>query len=87
MTDLIAGKPMDPLMVTELELLQRRATRYSELVKQRDYLVGLMCLAVRTGDTTLKATTKQRLADTEAECNECYAALLGGTRETLQEAA
>lgn len=87
MNDLIASKPLDPLTMTEHEMLRRAATRYSELVRERDYLVGLMFLAVRTGDTNLKATTKKRLADAEIECNKCYAALRGGGQETLREAA
>ena len=87
MNDLNECRPLTPLTMTELEMLRRAATRYSELVRERDYLVGLMFLAVRTGDTNLKAATKKRLADAEIECNRCYAALRGGGQETLGEAA
>lgn len=86
MNDLIECRPLEPLSMNELETLRRTATRYSELMRERDYLVGLMFLAVRTGDTELKATTRQRLAEAEVECNKCYAALRGG-REPLSMAA
>jgi len=72
--------------MTELERLRRTAARYSELVRERDYLVGLMFLAVKKGDTDLKETMKKRLADAEIECDKCYSALRGG-QETLSEAA
>ena len=59
----------------ELGKLQRMATRYSEMVREHAYLVGLMNLAARTGDTNLLATAKRRLAQTELECKECSSAL------------
>ncbi|HEV2576728.1 MAG TPA: hypothetical protein VGU25_05915 [Acidobacteriaceae bacterium] len=87
MNGLIECGTFAPLTMTDHEMLRRAAMRYSELVRERDYLLGLMFLAVRTGDTNLKATTKKRLADAEIECNKCYAALRGGGQETLSEAA
>lgn len=87
MNDQIGGRPLEPLTMTELKTLERTATRYSELMREREYLVGLMCLAVREGDRNLKATTKRRLEDKEIECNECYAALRGAGQEMLREAA
>jgi hypothetical protein len=86
MNELIECKPLGPLTMTEHEMRRRTARRYAELVRERDYLVGLMFLAVRTGDTNLKATTEKRLAEAETECDTCYAALRGG-QETLSEAA
>jgi hypothetical protein len=59
----------------EIGKLQRMATRYSEMVREHAYLVGLMSLAAREGDSNLQARTKKRLAETELECNECLLAL------------
>ncbi len=78
---------MGPLTMTELSTLQRTAARYSELVQERDYLVGLMFLAVRTRDTDLKATARKRLAEVEVECDKCYSALRGGGPSIMSEAA
>ncbi len=75
MNDAIAYRPLECLTMLELGKLQRLATRYSEMVREHAYLVGLMNLALRTGDTNLLATTKKRLAQTELECNECSSAL------------
>ena len=55
--------------------LQRMAAHYSEMVREHAYLVGLMNLAVQTGDIDLLGRTKRRLAETELECNECLLAL------------
>lgn len=87
MNDLIAYRTLDPLTMTELSTLERTAARHWQLVRERDHLVGLMFLAVRTGNTELKATTRKRLADVEAECNKCYATLRGGGRQAMSEAA
>jgi hypothetical protein len=67
----------------ELEMLQRTATRYSEIVREHAYLVGLANLAVRNGDTNLLARTKKRLAQTEAEAKECSSTLVILKRELL----
>lgn len=75
MNDAIAYRPLECLTMIELEMLQRMATRYSEVVREHAYLVGLMNLAVRTGDTNLLATAKRRLVQTEIEYKECTAAL------------
>ena len=63
--------------------LQRMATRYAEMVREHDYLAGLMNLAAREGDSNLLARAKKRLADTELECNECLLALQILQRELL----
>jgi hypothetical protein len=75
MNDEVAYRPLECLTMLELGKLQRMATRYSEMVREHAYLVGLMNLALRTGDSNLLATTKKRLAETERECNECSSAL------------
>jgi hypothetical protein len=59
----------------ELGMMQRMATRYSEMMRERAYLVGLMNLADRTGDTNLLATTRKRLAKAELECSDCASTL------------
>lgn len=82
--DEIAYRPLECLTMLELGKLQRMATRYSETVREHAYLVGLMNLAVRTGDTNLLATTKRRLAETELECNECSSALEVMRQELLR---
>jgi len=66
-----AYRPLECLTMLELELLQRTATRYSEIVREHAYLVGLMNLAMRTGDANLLARTKNRIAQTEVEYKEC----------------
>lgn len=86
MNDLIASRTLGPLTITELSTLERTAARYSQLVRERDDLVGLMFLAVRTRDTDLKATARKRLADVEIECDKCYSALRGG-QTMMSEAA
>ena len=87
MNDEIAYRPLECLTMLELEMLQRTARRYSEIVREHEYLVGLMNLAVRTGDTNLLARTKKRLAQTEAECKDCSSALMILNRELLGEKA
>lgn len=69
--------------MTELRMLERMAARYSEVERQRIYLVGLMNLAVRAGDAKLLATAKERLREAERECNECSSALRDLRREML----
>jgi hypothetical protein len=71
----------------ELGKLQRMATRYSEMMREHAYLVGLMNLAVRTGDINLLARAKRRLAETELECNECSSALQVMRQELLSAPA
>jgi len=83
MNDEIAYRPLECLTMLELEMVQRTATRYSEIVREHAYLVGLVNLAVRTGDTNLLARTKKRLAQTEAEYKECSSALMILRRELL----
>ncbi|HEY1576324.1 MAG TPA: hypothetical protein VGF82_04545 [Terracidiphilus sp.] len=83
MDDEIAYRPLESLTMSELGKLQRMATRYSEMVREHAYLVGLMNLAMRTGETNLLATTKKRLAETELECNECSLALRLMRKEML----
>jgi hypothetical protein len=68
-------------------MLQRTATRYSEIVREHAYLVGLMNLAVRTEDANLLARTKKRLAQTEVEYKECSSALGFLGQELLGAAA
>lgn len=87
MNDAIAYRPLECLTMLELGMLQRMATRYSEIVREHAYLVGLMNLALRTGDTNLLATAKKRLAETERECNECSSALRDARRELLSATA
>ena len=69
--------------MTELGMLQRMATRYSEIVREHAYLVGLVSLATRTGDMKLLATAKERLAETELECSQCSTAMRALGRELL----
>ena len=57
--DEIAYRPLECLTMLELGKLQRMATRYSEMVRDHAYLVGLMNLALRTGDINLLATAKE----------------------------
>ena len=83
----IAYRPLESLTMLELGMLQRLATRYSEMVREHAYLVGLVNLAMRTGDTDLLATAKRRLAEAEIECNECYSALRALRQELLNSAA
>ena len=71
----------------EIGKLQRMATRYSEMVREHAYLVGLMSLAAREGDSNLRARTKKRLAETELECNECLQALRDLQPEMLRTSA
>lgn len=75
MYDEIAFRPLECLTMLELGMLQRTAARYAEIVREHAYLVGLMNLAVRTGDANLLARTKKRLAQTETEHKECSSAL------------
>lgn len=63
------------------------ATRYSEMVREHAYLVGLMSLAAREGDSNLQARTKKRLAETELERDECLLALQILQGELLSAAA
>lgn len=83
MYDEIAYRPLECLTMLELEMLQRTATRYSEIVREHAYLVGLLNLAVRTGDANLLTRTKKRLAQTEAEHKECSSELMLLKRELL----
>jgi hypothetical protein len=83
MNDWIAYRPLECLTMLELGMLQRTATRYSEIVREHAYLVGLMNLAVRTGDANLLARAKKRLAETELEFKECTSALGTLTQELL----
>ena len=85
--DEIAYRPLECLTMSELEKLQRMATRYSEMVREHAYLVGLMNLAAREGDSNLRARTKKRLAETELECNECLSALDVMRHELLSASA
>lgn len=87
MNDEIAYKPLECLTRTELGTLQRMATRYSEIVREHEYLVGLMNLALRTGDANLLATTRERLAETALECSQCSSAMRILGRELLSAAA
>jgi hypothetical protein len=75
MKDEIAYRPLEALTMAELGVLKRVATRYSEIAREHAYLVGLMSLAVRTGDTNLLVTAKRRLAETERQFEECSSAL------------
>ena len=84
--DEIAYRPLECLTMLELGKLQRMATRYAEMVREHAYLVGLMNLALQTGDINLLARTKRRLAETELECNECLLALQILQRELLSAA-
>lgn len=87
MKDEIAYRPLECLTMTELGTLQRMAARYSEIVREHAYLVGLMNLAARTGDTKLLATAKERLAEAELECSQCSSAMRVLGRELLCAAA
>lgn len=71
----IADIPIESLTTTEIGMLRRMAARYSELMKEHAYLVGLMSLATRTGDMNLLATTKKRLAEMEKQRDECFSGL------------
>lgn len=71
----IAYRPWEHLTMTQLGMLQRMATNYSELVRRHAYLVGLMSLAKRTGDANLLATTEKRLAENELECDRYFSEL------------
>jgi hypothetical protein len=62
------------------------ATRYSEIVREHAYLIGLMNLAVRTGDANLLTQTEKRLVETELECNECSSTLRSMRQELLSPA-
>ncbi|HXS11505.1 MAG TPA: hypothetical protein VN734_02275 [Acidobacteriaceae bacterium] len=77
----IADIPLDSLTTTEIGMLERMAARYSEIMQEHAYLVGLMSLAMRTGDTNLLATAKKRLAETEKQRNECFSGLETGRQE------
>jgi hypothetical protein len=83
MKDEIAYGPLECLTMKELAMLQRMATRYSEIVREHAYLVGLMNLAMRTGDKKLLATTKGRLAETEFESSQCSTAMRVLGRELM----
>jgi hypothetical protein len=78
----IAEIPGVPTMM-ETASLKRIATRYSEIEREHAYLVGLMNLAVRTGDTNLLATAKRRLAEMELQRSECFSGLGGIGQEIL----
>jgi len=80
-------RPLEYLTSTELGTLQRMATRYSEIMREHAYLVGLVNLALRTGDTKLLATARERLAETELECSQCSSAMRMLGRELLSAAA
>lgn len=83
----IACRPLECLTSTELGMLQRMATRYSEIVREHTYLVGLMNLAERTEDAKLLATTRERLAETALECSQCSSAMRILRRGLLSAAA
>lgn len=83
----IADIPLDSLTTTEIGMLERMAARYSEIMQEHAYLVGLMSLAMRTGDTNLLATAKKRLAETEKQRNECFSGLETGRQELSSTAA
>ena len=87
MNDGIAYKPLECLTMSDPGMLQRMAARYAEMVREHAYLVGLMDLAVRAGDSNLLTRTKKRLAETELECNECCRALRDIQREVLRASA
>jgi hypothetical protein len=87
LNDEIAYRPLERLTMLELGTLQRMATRYSEMVREHAYLVGLMNLALRTGDINLLTATKKRIAQTELECNECSAAMRAMRQELLSAPA
>lgn len=76
-------RPVECLTMLDIGMLQRMAARYAETVREHAYLVGLMNLAVRTGDADLLATAKKRLAETERECKECSMTLEDFRRELL----
>jgi hypothetical protein len=87
MNNEFACRPLECLTMTELGMLQRLATRYSEIVREHGYLVGLMNLALRTGDVKLLATAKERLAESELESSQCCSAMRALGREMLAGAA
>ncbi len=87
MNDEMVCRPLECLTMTELGMLQRMATRYSEIMREHAYLLGLMDLARRTGDRKLLATTKDRIAETELECIQCSTAMRALGREMLSGAA
>ena len=82
----IADIPIESLTTAEIGMLRRMAARYYEIMREHTYLVGLMNLAVRAGDTNLLATTKKRLAETEKQRNECFSGL-ENSREEVNMAA
>jgi hypothetical protein len=87
MNDEMVYRPLECLTSSELGMLQRMATRYSEIARERAYLVGLMNLAVRTEDAKLLATARERLAEAEFECSQCSSAMRVLGRELLSAAA
>lgn len=75
MNDEAAQRPLAHLTTTELQILDRVATRYSRTVAEHAALLGVMNLAIRRRDWMLFAKTKKRLEQTAQRCNECYCAL------------
>lgn len=76
-----------PLSITELGMLHRMATYYSELVREHAHLVGLMSDAALTGDAHLLASTKRQLAQNELECDRCFSELRVLRQELLSSSA
>ena len=61
--------------MTDLGMLDRMATHHSEMVRKHAYLVGLMSLAVQTGDSRLQESVKKQVAESELECDRCFSEL------------
>lgn len=87
MTHKIADIPLESLTATEIGMLERMTTRYSEIMQKHAYLMGLMSLAKQAGDTKLLATTKKQLAEVEKQRKECFSELETERRDEAGAAA